>query len=436
MRIAAFDFVILLNLILAVVLDFLNILNPVGCAVYALITSALIIWNAIKTDNKRITYTTALLLYTIATQFGLVIPYLLVGRDSFHSYSDYTLRFMQSVYLPHAIMIGIIGVTSMRIGTLIARRKISIDKVVLTEYDDGDKSANRMYIAGIVLLAIVIMFFAYNALTGGMRLISTYEVFRQSSAYNSNIYSYILILFYVGTIYLASAGKVMKHKAGWGIWTIIVLIFALNGNKGEFMYAMLAVVGMKGVEGKRINWKMLLVFGLTLFIVIPGITSLRNIGIIGNFRNAQIDIFDAFGEMGMQVRMSVYTLQDLADGKYGYLYGKSYVQPIINIVTPFLSHSQATSAVRVLYPGHGYSQIIESYLNFKIFGTIGFFIVLGWFIGKREVLVADRSKLAYLGTIVCIFINATRNYFAFVPGHIILITIIYLFVRGIKIAKH
>ena len=35
-------------------------------------------------------------------------------------------------------------------------------------------------------------------------------------------------------------------------------------------------------------------------------------------------------------------------------------------------------------------------------------------------------KLAYIGTITCILINATRNYFAFVPGQIVIVSIIYL----------
>lgn len=434
MNVSIIEFISILTWGVSIILYILNILSPVGCAIFALFVSAFQIWTVIKIDDRRISYSSALLFYTIATQFGLVIPYILVGRETFHSYKDYTLRFMQSPYLCRAIMIGIIAVTSMHLGIMMTRRKKQLRNIDIEQFDLKPQNAKRMYIAGSILLTLVLLYFFYNIFIGGMRLISTYQAYRESSAFNSGLYSFVLIMFYVGTIYLAASGRVFDHKLGWGLWLIIVFIFALNGNKGEFMYALLAVVGMKGIEGKKIDLKMSVSLGLILFIIIPGITSLRNIGILGNFRNADIEFFDAFGEMGMQIRMSIYSLQDIADGKYGYLYGRSYWQPILNIVTPFLNHSTATTSIRVLYPGHGYSQVIESYINFKIIGVISYFAILGWIVGKKECDVHDRGQLAYLGTVVCVFINATRNYFAFVPGHLILITIIYILIRGMKIS--
>jgi len=430
------EFGLLLNLIVAIALCLLNIVPPTACAVYALLISALVIWNSIKTDNKRITYSTAWMLYTIATQFGLVIPYLFFGRDTFPEYSDWTLGFMQSDYLSKAILLGVIAVISMNIGVLAARIKYLIKENASDYLKEDVVFGNRMYLASLILLSIVLLFFAYNILSGGMRIASTYETFRRSSAYNSSIYSYILIIFYVGTLYLASAGSIKSHKVGWALWGILVLIFALNGNKGEFMYALLAVIGMKGVEGQKINRKMVLLIALTLFLIIPGITSLRSIGILGNVHNARINLFDAFGEMGMQIRMTVYTLRDLANNRYGYLWGESYWRPIFNILTPVLiKHTQATATLRALYPGNGYSQVAESYLNFNIPGVILFYCIIGYLIGKFEAKINNRGKLAYLGTIVCILINATRNYYAFVPGQILIVTLIFLIANKLKAFK-
>ena len=70
------EFGLLLNLIASMMLCILNVIPATICAAYALLTSILVVWNSIKIDNNRITYSTALMLYTIATQFGLVIPYL------------------------------------------------------------------------------------------------------------------------------------------------------------------------------------------------------------------------------------------------------------------------------------------------------------------------------------------------------------------------
>lgn len=430
------EFGLLLNLIAAVVLCLLNIMSATVCAVYALLTSVLVIWNSIKIDDNRITYSTALMLYTIVTQFGLVIPYLFFGRDTFPEYSDWTLGFMQSDYLSKAIMLGVIAIVSMNMGVLIARKKNVISEGISSYLKEDSVFGKRMYLSSLALLSIVLLFFAYNILSGGMGIASTYQVFRKSSAYNSSVYSYILIIFYVGTLYLASAGAIMSHKIGWFLWSILVLIFALNGNKGEFMYALLAVIGMKGVEGQKINRKIVLVIAITLFLIIPGITSLRSIGILGNIHNARINLFNAFGEMGMQIRMTVYTLSDLVNKRYGYLWGESYWHPIFNIITPIMiKHTQATAAVRALYPGNGYSQVAESYLNFNIPGVIIFYLIIGYLTGKYEAKVTSRGRLAYLGTIVCILINATRNYFAFVPGHILLVTFIYIIAKKLKLSK-
>src|SRR5699024_7804572 len=148
----------------------------------------------------------------------------------------------------------------------------------------------------------------------------------------------------------------------------LVLIFALNGNKGEFMYALLAILGLKGVQGQKITLKILALAGIVLFLIIPSITSLRNIGIIGNLSSIHIDFVDAFAEMGMQIRTSVYVLDDLQNGVYTFLYRKSYYQPIINMITPFLDHTTATDHIRLMYKGYGFNQVIEGYLNFGILG--------------------------------------------------------------------
>ena len=128
----------------------------------------------------------------------------------------------------------------------------------------------------------------------------------------------------------------------------------------------------------------------------------------------------------MQIRTSVYVLDDLQNGVYTFLYGKSYYQPIINMITPFLDHTTATDHIRLMYKGYGFNQVIEGYLNFGILGVIGYFGIVGYLLAKWENIIVNKMRLAYIGTITCILINATRNYFAFVPGQIVIVSIIYL----------
>lgn len=399
--------------------------------ILTIITIILVLWVSIKADKGHFTLTSSLLVYTVATQFGLVIPYFFFGRDILSQYHDYTLSFLENGTLPKAVLLGNIAVITFVFMKLYSKNKYRKKRIIKCNQKVNDES--KVYMAGIVMLLIVGFYFMFHILLGGTRLISTYEAFMNSSAYKSPLYSYILIFFYSGSIYLASSGTIKEHKSGWILWIILVLIFALNGNKGEFMYALLAVMGLKGIQGQKLSFKILMFMSAILFLIIPTITSLRNMGIAGNLSSAQINFFDAFSEMGMQIRTSVYVLDDLDKGVYGYLYGKSYFLPIFNLITPFLNHTTATSLIRSTYKGYGFNQVIESYLNFNIIGTIIYFGIIGYFLTKWENTAKDTAKLAYIGSITCILINATRNYFAFVPGQICVITVIYILVKKVRI---
>ena len=417
---------IILNLIVGGIAYLTGIFSAKLSAVYALITIGLIAFIILKRDSHRLTYSSALLLYTVTTQFGLVIPYLLIGRDVVGNYSDYTLRFMNNLYLAPAIILGTIAIASYEIGVQFSK-ELCAETSLLENYEKRNdrNTEKRMYLIGIFSMIVVFLFFAYHIFSGGTKLFSSYEMYRVSSAYTSNMYSYILILFYVGTIYLASAGEILEHKTGWLLWLMLVVVFALNGNKGEFLYATLAVLGMKGTEGKKISGKLVVVIFLLVFLVIPSITALRVIGVAENLSQISFNPIEAFTEMGMQIRVSVYGLQDLSFGEINYLHGRSYWQPIFNIFTPFLTHTQATAEIRKLYPGYGFNQVIESYINFKLFGTLLYFFFIGFVLGKCENKPMNKCQLAYLGTVTCILINATRNYFAFVPGQILMVSVIY-----------
>lgn len=433
-KLPKYTLLLIINLLISicVLFVFIDSLSVKGCAYYAIFTVVLIAWCIIRVDGHRLTYSTALLCYTAATQFGLVIPYQFFGMRAVDNYSEYTLRFLHSAYLPKAILLGIVALNVFTIGVFLSRQKYVPCFRCRGERDFDFGNHKREWIVGTALLFVVFLFFAFHIITGGMKLFSTYDEFRQSRVYNSSLYSYILILFYTGTIYLASAGSVRKNWKNWMVWVVIVIIFALNGNKGEFLYALLVVLGMNGVKGKKIKGKALLLIALLIFLIIPSITTLRSVGIAGNLSEVKFSAVETFTEMGMQIRTSVYTLEEMARGGIDYLYGKSYLQPVINILTPLMPHTQATAEIRKLFPGYGYNQVIESFVNFHVPGILLFFGLTGYLIGKYEAKADSKRKLAYLGTITCILINATRNYFAFVPGQILIVTLIYFFAIRVK----
>ena len=424
--------ILLLNQIISLLFYFADSLSTKAYTYYGAVTIILIAWSVIKTDKRRLSYSSALLCYITATQFGLVIPYVFIGMDALANYSSYTLRFLDSEYFPKAIGLGVIAVNAFEVGVLLSRKKYGNVFLARKETDYGNGGDKRPQVVGTMLLILVLFFFLANIATGRMLLFSTYEQFMQSKFYGSSLYSYILILFYVGMIYLASAGNIRENWKSWTVWVLIVVIFAANGNKGEFMYALLAVFGMLGVKGKKVSGKTIFVLFCLLFIAIPSITRLRSIGIVGNLSSLGFNPIEAFTEMGMQIRTSVYTLEGLAAGSIHSLSGMSYIQPVINMLTPFLPHTQATADIRDMFWGYGYSQVIESYLNFNLAGVLAFFGITGYLLGKYEALANTRNKVAYLGTVTCIMINASRNYFAFVPGQLVIVTIIYVFTMRIK----
>ena len=161
-------------------------------------------------------------------------------------------------------------------------------------------------------------------------------------------------------------------------------------------------------------------------------TLLRSVGIAGNLGSAKWDFVSVFTEMGMQIRTSVYVLEGLDHKTISPLWGMSYIQPVINMIVPF-SHKIATSDIRKMFPGYGFNQVIESYLNLGVAGVAGYFGLVGYVISKAENELKSRIDLAYLGTVTCVLINASRNYFAFVPGQILIVTVIYYLIKKTRV---
>ena len=434
MKLKPYSFIILLVVVATLMMIIFNYSSITGCAYYSVFVLLVIVWCELKTDRHRITFSTALLMYTAVTQLGLFLCYVFLGRESLSNYHDYTLRFLWSPYLSRVVLYAVLAVSCYESAKQFARNKYPLKEG--KNYSESTQLVNkRLSLFSTLMILIVFLYFVYNILTGGMSLFSTYEQFRQSRVSSSSIYSYMLILFYVGTIYLAAAGTIKECWFGWLLWFLQVILFAMNGNKGEFMYSLLAVIGMKGLMGRKISFKMLLMGGFILFILIPSITTLRVIGVAQNLRSISFNPVEAFTEMGMQLRTSVRTLELMEDGTTGFLYGRSYWQPLFNMITPFLSHTQATAHIRSVLGGMGFSQIAESYLNFGVLGIVAFFGMTGFFLSKAEAKANNKFIIAFIGTITCILINATRNYFAFVPGQVLMVSVIALLVRRITIKK-
>ncbi len=428
-----YAFVAIINLLVNLYLIITDNFSVNECVYYALVSVVLVAWSIIRVDEYRLTFSAALLCYLITTQLGLIIPYVLTNGEALSRFAKHILTFLGSDNLPMAVLLGALSVNASALGIMLSRQRRAIRLRMQESLSFQGEDARRFLYAGTILLTIVFLFFAYHVATGGMRLFGSYGDYMHSSAYKASRYGLILVLFAVGTLYIASAGHVKKHWKSWFLWSLIAAIFALNGNKGEFLYALLAVFGMQGTMGKRISKGTVLLIFFLLFIVIPTVTALRGMGVAGNLSEMKFTAFSAFTEMGMQIRTTVVTLEGLADGTFDYLNGMSYIQPLINIMTPFSEHHIATQHITRMYDGWGYNQAAESYLNFGVWGVVLYFFIVSYLIGRSETHIRSARTLAYWGTVVCILVNATRNYFAFVPGQIVIVTMIYFIALHVKL---
>ena len=397
--------------------------GDIGFAIYlAIWVTLLSVRNIVYLYNRQFSLSSALITYTIFTQFGLIIPYYFWGDVVVSEYASWTLEFLSSSFLAKSVKMGALGISVFETVRLFVAHKLNfklntIDSTTVTNFRVLHNMAR-------VMLLAVFLFFAYHILTGGMRLFGTYEMYMASSAYNSSIYSYILIVFYIATIYLTSSGSFKNNKFSWVVWFVIVVIFAMNGNKGEFMYVLLASLGVYGLQGHKISWKLIAGGVGVVFFVIPSITSLRMLGISQNISSVAFNPFAAFAEMGMQLRTTVYTLESLHNGTVDFLYGQSYWQPLLNLI-PFAPHGFATGLLKTMFPGYGFNQIVESYLNFGIIGIALFYGIVSYLLSKNERRLNNELTLSLLGASTTVLINATRNYFAFVPGQLLIVLILH-----------
>lgn len=422
--------------ILIIVLAFATIellfgtsVSPKIATIYALIASLVSIFCFWANDKiSLVGLTGVILLYTILTQFGLVIIYYFLGSSFLENYSTYTLRFLESDQLAKAILLGVIAII---IYTLSANISLKYESFTYVERNE-DKTLVGV---GYLFLIIVFLFYCFYIAIGAFKIGGSYSEFRDNVISTSNIYAYILMLYSMGIIFVVAAGNKKQIKYGLLLYCMSAFILLMTGNKGEVFYSVLACIGVAKYRKFKINKKIFLLIFLIVFVLIPFVTANREAGIANSINNISVNFTDAFTEMGMQIRVSVYVLEEFARGTRELMYGYSYYSPVINIISkivPFLGLKVTVPSdynFLTEYAGMGFSQVAESYCNFGIWGILIFYFIIGKMMSQKEKSYMDKYQLAFWGCLTSILINATRNRFAFVLGQTLMI---YIVIRLIK----
>lgn len=377
------------------------------------------------------------LLYTALTQFGLVVVYFLIGEENLSDIASWTLMFLKSENLVKGVSLGIIAVCAYMIGIEMATSKSQLMSMRKKYQGEMPQEKNYTLKTGYLMLLFTLIVLLYYIVTGQLSLSGTYSEFTSLRTGNT-FWSYLIVIYATGIAYVVSVGNKAQIRKGIILYMISGTVLFLTGNKGEVLYAALACVGVYQYRGNKISLKMVIAGLLVLFILIPFISESRNEGgVLKSLSTIGLNYTDSLTEMGMQIRLSVYCLDDFQNGTRDFLLGYSYISPFVNIIDSLLFNIGIRLPVPPSYnfearfPGYGFSQIAESYCNFGVYGVIGFYLLMGFILSKIESKEVELSplKLAYFTSIITILINATRNRFSFVPGQILIMTFIYFAIK-------
>ncbi|MBO4339105.1 MAG: O-antigen polysaccharide polymerase Wzy [Clostridia bacterium] len=415
--------------------------SPKSASILSAVTVFVCLFLTIK-RKYGVTPTICLLIYTILTQFGLVWPYVVLGNGVLSNYNIYTLRFLKSIYLPQAICIASVAIICFSIGFIIADKetKNELEEHANHILSDDGLSQTGIVVSCAIILSITLLVFIFGILRGDISIFGSYSDYMSSELYSNSFYVYLLLFYGIGTVFLFTINDKKIRNILFIIWFLIAAILFLTGNKGEVLYAAFTCYGFIAIEKKKANRKLIVLGLIMLFLIIPLITNSRPDGVVANLNNIKFSFTDAFVEMGMQIRMSVFMINDVKTGVRHLLLGKSYYNPVLMLINhfiPLFGHLEiATRDIYDIYKGYGSSQVAESYLNFGLYGVVGFFGILGFILRHFEQKIDTTFGLALFGCVVFVFMNATRNHFYFVPVQLVIVFSLFLVLYIIPKRKH
>lgn len=277
-------------------------LSPKGATIIAIIASTVAVacfWTNCKLS--MIGMTSVIMLYTILTQFGLVVIYYILGETYLQNYTSYTLRFLKSEQLSEAILLGTIAIITYAIAANVelTQKRIALpfSRNVAENLSDNKGIVN----IGYAFLIIVFLFYCFYLAIGAFTVGGSYSEFRDNVISTSNIYAYILMLYSMGIVFVIAAGDKKQIKIGIILYCLSAFILLMTGNKGEVFYSVLACIGVAKYRDFKVDKKIILLMCAIVFVIIPFVTANRETGISNSINNVSLNFTDAFTEMGMQI---------------------------------------------------------------------------------------------------------------------------------------
>ena len=420
----------ILVVIIAIIFYVMGISNK-NVSIMSIVSAIVVIITFIVFHKNILGFGFVFVLYNMVIHYGFGIIYFLLSPEAAKkTYASWTLSFLNSSNYSLAVLISILAFEMFTILWILGFKSYNR---IRTQNDEGYlQNNNAFYVAGIIMLLLTLVFFVICLATGVFSLNSSYQEYRAALTDSSQLYNYVLILYATGLAYVVAASDGTKLKIGIIIFILSAIILLLTGNKGEVLYAVLAAFGIIGYKKYKMSPKMIALIVLIVFFVIPIVTATRSDGVLNSSQEIKGDLYEPIMEMGMQIRCVVYSLDKVADGTYNYMYGYSYIRPVLRLIgiliIPLRNVKDVPIDFNADFSGMGFTQIAESYLNFGILGSLAVFGTLGLVFGRKEGKNLTNSKLCLYGSILVILINMSRNTFVFVPGQVFLMILMYVII--------
>jgi oligosaccharide repeat unit polymerase len=388
---------------------------------------------------------------------GFVVPYELGYQPGAHVGFTW-LRWYNSVYTDHAIILVSLGFAGFTFGSILVNSLYNKSSQIVRQAGRSRRrekfeSPKAMRLdSGITVISIsmmllgIVIWFATLVSKGGLGIFfaSYYEylIISQDSIL-TNI-SYLFISTGVALLVCTKSSKI--HKIGFRIFLLWSILAFMMGLRGEVMFPMVTCIAIYSRKGEAANLGFLAVAVLGLLVVVSGVREIRDRGVA----QAELSMMmsgplEGLVELGAQLRPMVVVQQWDAQG-YDRLYGGSYYAPFERMflrVFPVATRIPAEEDPRILNyasrervggtGGIGFSPLAEAWFNF---GEVGVLIVLSLFgaLFSRLDVMNNTIRTNVLSAVIFLpFLLHVRNAFTPLPGQIvfgfILITMAMIYAR-------
>lgn len=363
------------------------------------------------------------LLYLFLTNIGIYFTNVFVDNPftEYHGdlswyYSDFKLVFVIA-------MSGVLLFTILSTILSTIPKNLNNSKINIT-----NKGNPTFFYAGIFFVVAFTILFLYYIASGKLS-ITTYGDF-VSSIQELPFYTYGVFIFSLGVSFIyANVQKKNLVKISL-ILLPQVFLFFITGNRGEVFFPLLSAFGVLIVRGFKVKWWLNLSILLILFIIIPLIKVSRNIQNF-SFSDLNINWFSSIVEIGYTLRPLGFIALWIDSGEK-LAYGESYFAPIQRFFSRFIpsiepiNYEIAGYGFRYRMPGMGMNVLGEAFYNgawLALILVVSIIVFMCWIFSRSTSYI----KLSIATGIVSILINNIRNAFSFVPGYIILVLSIALF---------